>query len=83
MQAVLTVRVDKRMRQRLSAMAKRRRVRESVLVREALETLLAKDEERPYDVWAPVIGMVASGRKDLSEQTGRKFAEMLKRRAGR
>jgi hypothetical protein len=83
MQSVLTVRVDRRTRQRLSALAKRRRVRESVLVREALETFLANGEEHPYDVWAPSIGMVASGRKDLSEQTGRKFAELLKRRAGR
>jgi hypothetical protein len=79
----ITVRVDRKTRQRLSALAKRRRVRESVLVRQALESLLAAEERSPYEMWRPSIGIASSGRRDLSVDTGRRFAELLKRRSGR
>jgi len=83
MQTMITVRVDRKTRQRLAALAKRRGVRESALVRQALETLLASEEQSPYEIWRPSIGIAHGGPRDLSVDTGRKFAELLKRRAGR
>jgi predicted DNA-binding protein len=51
------------------------------VVREAVTRYAvdADDTETAYDRLKPLIGVVRSGRGDLSQQTGRKVAELLRK----
>jgi Arc/MetJ-type ribon-helix-helix transcriptional regulator len=58
----------------------------SAVVREAVAQYAASAGGRTtaYDKLEPLIGIIRSGRTDLSQQTGRKFTDLLKtRRADR
>jgi len=57
----------------------------SRIIREAIEKSLegAELQTSPYERVADLIGVVHGGNPKRSSQTGRQFADMLKRRRGR
>lgn len=78
----LTVRLDPKTERALSALARRRRLSRSDVVREALIRYEAQDGEgsgdsRPYDAWLDVIGVVNLGVRDPSRTTGEQLAAIL------
>jgi hypothetical protein len=82
----LTVRLDSKTERALAALAKRRRLSRSNIVREAIAHYDAsdggsRDGGDPYDAWFDVIGVVSLGVRDPSRTTGEQFAAMLKSRA--
>jgi hypothetical protein len=83
----LTVRLGSRAERALNAVAKRRGVTRSEIVREALAQYGAGDDggqgDRPYDAWLDVIGVVDLGVRDPARTTGEQFAAMLGRRPAR
>ena len=64
----LTVRLSPKTERALNALAKRRRLSRSDVVREAIERYGAADDGgaggRPYDAWLDVIGVIALGVRD-------------------
>lgn len=85
----LTVRLSPKTERALSALAKRRRLSRSDVVREAIERYGSADSEtadaRPYHAWLDVLGVVALGARDVRRTTGQQFTAMVtdKRRARR
>jgi Arc/MetJ-type ribon-helix-helix transcriptional regulator len=86
----LTVRLDPRTERALNALARRRRVSRSDIVRDALvryEERQGADpaSSRPFEMWFDVIGLVALGARDRGRTTGEQFTAMIrdKRRARR
>lgn len=83
----LTVRLGSRAERALNAVAKRRGVTRSDIVREALAQYGAGDDggqrDRPYDAWLDVIGVVDLGARDPLRTTGEQFAALLRRPASR
>jgi hypothetical protein len=80
----LTVRLDPRTERALNALAKRRRLSRSDVVREALARYDADDGReagRPYDAWLDVIGVVSLGVRDPACTTGEQVAAILRQRA--
>ena len=77
----ISVRLDTETEGQLNRIARQRGVSKSDVIREAIK-LLANGENgqkafRPYDALAHLIGNVEGGPRDLSEQTGQKFHEIL------
>jgi hypothetical protein len=72
------------MRRRVQRIAKRRRMTTSAALREAIGTWVSRAEEESkmsvYDSIKDLIGRVHGGDPRLSENTGRRVAEMLKAR---
>ena len=86
----LTVRLDPRTERALNALARRRRVSRSDIVRDALVRYeeshrAGVSSSRPFEMWFDVIGLVALGARDPSRTTGEQFSTVLrdKRRARR
>jgi Arc/MetJ-type ribon-helix-helix transcriptional regulator len=85
MPSPLTVRVDDQTRQRIARIARRKHLSNSEVVRQAL-VAFAENAEReepvtkPIDLVRDLIGIVKGGDPKLSEQTGRRFAALLKER---
>ena len=81
----LTVRLDPRTERALNALAKRRRLSRSDVVREALARYEAGDgggeAGRPFDAWLDVIGIVSLGVRDPSLTTGEQVTAVLRERA--
>lgn len=81
-----SVRLDTKTEALIDRLAKRRGETKSEIIREALKRL-AKQEGAlgrpvtPYEAMAPFLGCAKGGPPDLSERTGRRFAEIL--RAGK
>ena len=78
----LTVRLSPKTERALSALAKRRRLSRSDVVREAIEYYGAADADagvagRPYDAWLDVLGTIALGVRDARRTTGEQFTEIL------
>ena len=67
----------------LERIASRRGQTKSEVVREAIESLIEKERLTPYDLVSDLVGSVTGGPKDLSEQTGRKFREILEEKQPR
>ncbi len=84
MSTLLTLRLDKKRRQRITQIARRRRVSTSQMIRTAIDALIEREEAAatPYEKMADLIGVVRSADPTLSTNTGRKFAELLKKRRG-
>lgn len=82
----LTVRLNPKTERALNALAKRRRLSRSEIVRDALMRYDA-DESReratdhPYDAWLDVIGVVNLGVRDRARTTGEQLTVILRRRA--
>jgi hypothetical protein len=84
---MITVRTDPRTEAMVERLARRKGQTKSQIVREALKLLLerengSQDSIRPYDRVKHLIGCVSSGGgARLSEDTGRKFRELLLKKA--
>lgn len=78
----LTVRLSPKSERALNALAKRRRLSRSDVVREALERYAAGEDDglaggRPYDAWLDVIGIVKIGVRDVTRTTGEQFTAIV------
>ena len=82
MASPVTLRLDPDLRKRVARIAKRKRCTTSAALREAIASWVAREEETGsvYDSIKDLIGNVRGGDPKLSEDTGRKFAEMLRAR---
>ncbi len=77
----LTVRLSPKTERALNALAKRRRLSRSDVVREAIEQYGAADAGgaggRPYDAWLDVIGAITIGARDARRTTGEQFTAIV------
>ena len=76
----LTVRLNPKTERALNALAKRRRLSRSDVVREAIERYGATEDGNtagPYGDWLDVIGVVSLGVRDVSRTTGEQFAAVV------
>jgi len=81
MASPFSLRLDQKTRQRLARMARRKQVSASEIVRSAIESMADHEESRvePYQLVADLIGVARGRNPRRSEQTGRRFAKLLKR----
>ena len=82
----LTVRLSPKMERALNALAKRRRMSRSDVVREALtryeaEAATEQLSGRPYDAWLDVIGVASLGARNPARTTGEQFTAIIQQRA--
>ena len=82
----LTVRLNPKTERTLNALAKRRRISRSDVVREALARFEAGEGGgevggRPYDGWLDVIGVVSLGVRDPARTTGEQFTAIARQRS--
>lgn len=81
----LNVRLSPKAERALNALAKRRRLSRSDIVREALAQYDAGDSGkaagRPYDAWLDVLGVVRLGARDPSRTTSEQFTTIVQDRA--
>jgi predicted transcriptional regulator len=85
MASPLTLRLDKKTRERIARMASRRQVSTSEVIRQAIKAWVERQEPvgSPFEVMADLIGVVHGGKPRRSAATGRRFAEILKSRRRR
>jgi hypothetical protein len=78
----LTLRLDEKTRQRLARLARRKHLSTSEVIRQAIAAWADRQEPvtSPYEVIKDLIGVVDGGNPKRSEQTGRSFTAVLKRR---
>jgi Arc/MetJ-type ribon-helix-helix transcriptional regulator len=81
----LTVRLSPKTERALNALAKRRRLSRSDVVREAIARFEASDGggepvTRPYDAWLDVIGIIRLGVRDPARTTGEQFTAIVRQR---
>lgn len=80
----LTVRLDRTSQRALAALAKRKQLSRSDVVREALARCAADAppaRSGPYEGWIDVIGTVTLGARDTRLTTGEQFAAVVRDRA--
>lgn len=77
-----SVRFDPQTEALIEQLARTRGKSRSSVVREAVARYAAEEDEQTtlYERIEPFIGTVRSGRSDLSQHTGRKVAELLRKR---
>lgn len=63
----------------LEHLAQRKEQSRSEIVRQAIKLLASQEGESPFDRVADLIGCVSGGPPDLSEETGKKFRQLLAR----
>jgi len=85
MASPLTLRLDPKTRQRIARLARRKRLSTSEVIRQAIAAWADSQEPvaSPYDAMIDLIGVVRGGNPKRSEQTGRRFAALLKGRKRR
>jgi predicted DNA-binding protein len=85
MASPLTLRLDEKTRQRIARLARRKSVSTSEVIREAIAAWADRQEPltSPYDAMKDLLGVVRGGNTKRSEQTGRRFKAILKRRRKR
>jgi Arc/MetJ-type ribon-helix-helix transcriptional regulator len=85
MPSPLTLRLDKETRRRITRIARRKRLSVSEVVRQAIEGWADHQEPltSPFEAMQDLLGVVRGGNRKRSEQTGRRFAKLLKRRRSR
>jgi hypothetical protein len=76
----MTLRLDKETRMRIARIAQRRRVTASLVIREAIDAWVGRQEATgsPYEAMADLIGVVRGGNSKRSQQTGRQFGQLLR-----
>ena len=78
---VITVRLDPDTRSELDKLTRAHRVSRSEIVRRAIHTMAktdpATEEMNVYERIKDLIGVVHSGRSDLSQNTGEKFYQIV------
>jgi hypothetical protein len=81
----LTLRLDKKTRQRIARIASRRQMSTSELIRQAIEAWVERQEPvaAPYEAMSDLIGVVRGGSPGRSTETGRRFLQVLKSRRSR
>lgn len=81
MASPFSLRLDEKTRKRITRMARRTQVSASDVVRSAIESMADREESRvdPYSLIADLIGIARGRNPRRSEQTGRRFANLLKR----
>jgi Arc/MetJ-type ribon-helix-helix transcriptional regulator len=72
-----SVRLDPETERALEQLARSRSVSKSEVLRQAIELLASQERQAPYDRVADLIGSVRGGPPDLSEQTGKRFRQLL------
>jgi hypothetical protein len=82
----MSVRLDAETERLVNRLAREKRRTKSEIVREAITTLARRETgekavSTPYEAIAHLLGCADSGGARLSEQTGRKFAELVGKRA--
>jgi len=82
----LSVRLDARTESLVGRLARKRRQTKSEVIRDAIGALAKQEEQgagrkRPYDLVAHLIGCVDSGGANLSQNTGERFAKLLREKA--
>lgn len=77
-----SVRFDAKTEALIERLARTRGKSRSSVVREAVARYASEDDAQTsaYERLAPFIGTVRSGRKDLSQHTGRTFTALLKKK---
>jgi len=85
MSAPLTLRLEKKTRQRIARIASRRQISTSEVIRQAIEAWVERQEPiaAPYEAMADLIGVVSGGKPGRSAETGRGFREVLNSRRKR
>jgi predicted DNA-binding protein len=85
MSSPLTLRIEKKTRQRIARIASRRQISSSEAIRQAIEAWVERQEPitAPYEAMADLIGVVNGGKPLRSTETGRGFREILKGRGKR
>ena len=84
MDSPVTLRLDKETRERIGRIAERKRVSASEVIREAIEAFMKQHEvAAPYERAADLMGVVHGGDPKRSQQTGRRFAELVRNRGRR
>ncbi len=85
MPSPLTLRLEKKTRQRITRIASRKQISTSEVIRQAIEAWVERQEPiaAPYEAMADLIGVVNGGNPQLSTETGRRFREILKGRGKR
>jgi Arc/MetJ-type ribon-helix-helix transcriptional regulator len=73
----ISVRLDPETEHALEELARRRSVSKSEIVRQAIELLASQERQAPFDRVADLIGSVRGGPPDLSEETGKRFRQLL------
>ncbi len=81
----LTVRLNPKTERALNAVARRRQMSRSDVVREAIARYSAEGAEedatgRPYQAWLDVIGVVNLGVRDPARSSGEQFTAVLRKR---
>jgi Arc/MetJ-type ribon-helix-helix transcriptional regulator len=82
MASPVTLRLDKKTRQRIARVARRKRVSASEVIREAIDAWMKRQDAgaTPYEAVSDLIGVVHGKNPRRSTETGRQFAELLKGR---
>lgn len=80
----LSARLDSKTEALVARMARRRGQTKSQVIRDAIRVLADFQEERkgplpPYEAIAHLIGCARGGPPDLSERTGEKFRQMVRK----
>lgn len=71
------IRLDPETDRALEQLARSRSVSKSEILRQAIELLASQERQAPFDCVADLIGCVRGGPPDLSEQTGKRFHQLL------
>jgi predicted transcriptional regulator len=73
MPSPLTLRLEKKTRQRIARIASRRQISTSEVIRQAIEAWVERQEPiaAPYEAMADLIGVVNGGNRHRSTETGR------------
>jgi predicted DNA-binding protein len=84
MPSPVTVRVDKKTRERIVRIACRKQLSASEVIRQAIETWIEEQEPTgsPYEMVSDLIGIVRGGNRKRSAEAGGQFAAQLKSRRG-
>jgi len=82
MDAPVTLRLDRETRERVARIARQKHISASDVIREAIDNWIKVYDVRvtPYEKASDLIGVVESGEKTRSAQTGRQFKRLLKNR---
>jgi Arc/MetJ-type ribon-helix-helix transcriptional regulator len=72
-----SVRLDPETERALEQLARSRSVSKSEVVRQGIALLASLERQAPFDRVADLIGSVRGGPPDLSEQTGKRFRQLL------
>ena len=85
MSSPLTLRLEKKTRQRIARIASRKRISTSEVIRQAIEAWVERQEPiaAPYEAMADLIGVVNGGKPARSAKTSRRFRELLTSRRKR